>query len=221
MKNLGQKVIMILCCCLFLTGCSIDSEYLILKKSEILDTKRFDKEYEKKMKKALENGTAQKRHFRFEWVSKSVQDKLPEYVEKERYVKLEDGQVYERYAGLKEGQVYLEIVLNITNDVETDQEWNIGNSKLLIPGSWEEFHPYYEIRYFSKHRPIVSKGAMKQYNTWTLEAKKTYQVKLGYGVDEKDVNDPNLLLQISPYYFSNNDPYLGGMIAYYRVNEEE
>lgn len=72
MKNLGQKVIMILCCCLFLTGCSIDSEYLILKKSEILDTKRFDKEYEKKMKKALENGTAQKRHFRFEWVSKSV-----------------------------------------------------------------------------------------------------------------------------------------------------
>ena len=172
MKNLGQKVIMILCCCLFLTGCSIDSEYLILKKSEILDTKRFDKEYEKKMKKALENGTAQKRHFRFEWVSKSVQDKLPEYVEKERYVKLEDGQVYERYAGLKEGQVYLEIVLNITNDMETDQEWNIGNSKLLIPGSWEEFHPYYEIRYFSKHRPIVSKGAMKQYNTWTLEAKK-------------------------------------------------
>ena len=105
--------------------------------------------------------------------------------------------------------------------METDQEWNIGNSKLLIPGSWEEFHPYYEIRYFSEHPPLVSKQSIKQYCTWTLEAKKTYQVKLGYGVDEKDVNDPNLLLQISPYYFSNNDPYLGGMIAYYRVNEEE
>lgn len=221
MKKLRQKVIMIICCCLFLTGCSIDSEYLILKKSEILDTKRFDKEYEKKMKKGLENGTAQKRHFRFEWVSKSVQDKLPEYVEKERYVKLEDGQVYELFTELKEDQLYLEIVLNITNDMEIDQEWNIGNSMLFIPGSWEEFRAGYQIIYLSEHRPIVSKKAMKQYYTWTLEAKKTYQVTLGYAVDKEDINDPNLLLPLSSYYFQKNDPYLGGMIAYYRVNEDE
>ena len=221
MKKLKKKLIMILCCCLFLTGCSIDSEYLILKKSEILDTKRFDKELEKKMKKELENGLKQKRHFRFEWVSKSVQDKLTEYVQKERYVKLENGQVYELFTELKEDQAYLEIILNITNDMETDQEWNIGNSSLFIPGSWEEFHSYYEIIYFSEHPPLVSKQSIKQYCTWTLEAKKTYQVKLGYCVDKQDINDPNLLLQFSPYYFQRTDPYLGGMIAYYRVNEEE
>ncbi len=206
MKNLRQKVIMIICCCLFLTGCS---EYLILEKSEILDTKRFDEELEKKRKKELENGSFQKRHFRFEWVSKSVQDEIPENIAKECI------------GELKEGQVYLEIVLNITNDMETDQEWSIGNSLLFIPGSWEEFHGAYEIIYLSEHRPLVNKEALMQYRTWTLEAKKTYQVTLGYAVNKEDINDPNLLLPVSSYYFQRTDPYLGGMIAYYRVNEEE
>ena len=155
MKKLKKKLIMILCCCLFLTGCSIDSEYLILKKSEILDTKRFDKELEKKMKKELENG-----------------------LKKERYVKLENGQVYELFTELKEDQAYLEMILNITNDMETDQEWNIGNSSLFIPGSWEEFHSYYEIIYFSEHPPLVSKQSIKQYCTWTLEAKKNISSKI-------------------------------------------
>ncbi len=208
MKKGKWKGILLLIFLFFITGCSPDKEYWILKQTEVLDTRQFDSEIDEKMKTALEEGVFQKRYFRFEWIAKTVNDTVPEEKTKECIEEM------------KEGQVYLEITLDITNDMDEDQEWDIGNCRLFIPGTWETSHSPYEIRYFSEHPPLTDKKAYKEYNTWILKAHETRRVQVGYFIEESDFNNADLLFQISPYYFQRTDPNLGGMIGYYRVNEK-